>query len=392
CIVPCLVHILPPNSPLVHALRALQQFRTLVGMDCTLESRLQAQDAFVRHYEIACRIQQDLDKNFNFLKQHYTCHASSDIREKGATKHMSTRTGEGFQQEVTRHYNRTNGRDAERQMVVIDENEEAMARLDMLVADYEIREKQKLEDSEDHADNTVEPAGSPTAHWRFSAPNSSVNSRRFETEMSRGEGGEAFDGFDIALREFLAIHHPERVIAFEDTVMVQSFRAVHIEFQSMVNWSPQRDILRCNPKFYGRPRYDCVLYNAESDPLSLARLIGLLRCTIPGGAKFDLAFVYRFKNSKWKPRTFWRGCRVVEECRRPEFLPLEHVARGALLAHAWGTKRTNLFFPIDTIDDDMFLRLNKWSECIILAIISMTAKPIYLGVESELRLPDVAVL
>lgn len=134
---------------------------------------------------------------------------------------------------------------------------------------------------------------------------------------------------------------------------------MHIEFQSMVNWSPQRDILRCNPKFYGRPRYDCVLYNAESDPLSLARLIGLLRCTIPGGAKFDLAFVYRFKNSKWKPRTFWRGCRVVEECRRPEFLPLEHVARGALLAHAWGTKRTNLFFPIDTIDDDMFLRLNK---------------------------------
>ncbi|KAF7345920.1 hypothetical protein MVEN_01614300 [Mycena venus] len=87
CIVPCLVHILPPNSPLVHALRAFQQFRTLVGMDCTLDSRLQAQDAFVGHYEIACR---DLDKNFNFLKQHYTCHASSDIREKGATKHMST--------------------------------------------------------------------------------------------------------------------------------------------------------------------------------------------------------------------------------------------------------------------------------------------------------------
>jgi hypothetical protein len=31
---------------------------------------------------------------------------------------MSTRTGEGFQQEVTRHYNRTNGRVAERQVNV----------------------------------------------------------------------------------------------------------------------------------------------------------------------------------------------------------------------------------------------------------------------------------
>jgi hypothetical protein len=88
-------------------------------------------------------------------------------------------------------------------------------------------------------------------------------------------------------------------------------------------------------------------------------LVGLLRCTIPGNSTFDLAFVYRFKNSKWKPRTIWKGCRVVEECGRPEFLPLEHVARGALLARAWGSERTNLYFPIDTIDDDMFLRLNN---------------------------------
>ncbi|KAJ7358575.1 hypothetical protein DFH08DRAFT_802393 [Mycena albidolilacea] len=70
-----------------------------------------------------------------FLKWYYTCHAASDIREKGAIKNMSTRPGGGFQQEVIRHYNQTNGRDAERQMVVIDENEEAMARLDMNFAD-----------------------------------------------------------------------------------------------------------------------------------------------------------------------------------------------------------------------------------------------------------------
>jgi hypothetical protein len=58
-------------------------------------------------------------------------------------------------------------------MVVIDENEEVMAS----VADYETCEKRKLENSEDHADNTFEMARSPTAHWRLSAPNSSVNSR-----------------------------------------------------------------------------------------------------------------------------------------------------------------------------------------------------------------------
>ncbi|KAJ7729422.1 hypothetical protein B0H14DRAFT_2640427 [Mycena olivaceomarginata] len=254
CIVPCVVHLLPRNSPLVNALRALQQFRIMVGMDCTLESRLQIMDSFGYDYEKACR-------------------------------------------EVTRHYNRTNGRDAEHQMVVIDGNEEAMARLDMIVADAEACENQKSEDTDDDVEDTVEPARSLTAHWRLSAPDNRMTSRRFETEMSRTAGGEAFNGFDMALQQFLSHHYPEQVITFEEIIM------------SMVDWAPQRDIMRCSPQFYGRPRYDCVLYNAESDPLSLARLVGLLPCTIPGNWTFDLAFVYRFKNSKWMPRTIWKGCR-----------------------------------------------------------------------------------
>ncbi|KAJ7841155.1 hypothetical protein B0H14DRAFT_2586999 [Mycena olivaceomarginata] len=285
CIVPCVVHLLPRNSPLVNALRALQQFRIMVGMDCTLESRLQIMDSFGYDYEKACR--------------HYTCHAGSDIREKGATKNMSTRPGEVFSRRVTCHYNQTNGRDAEHQMVVIDGNEEAMARLDMIVADTEACENQKSEDTDDDVEDTVEPARSLTAHWRLSAPDNRMTSRRFETEMSRTAGGEAFNGFDMALQQFLSHHYPEQVITFEEIIM------------SMVDWAPQRDIMRCSPQFYGRPRYDCVLYNAESDPLSLARLVGLLPCTIPGNWTFDLAFVYRFKNSKWMPRTIWKGCRVT---------------------------------------------------------------------------------
>jgi hypothetical protein len=43
-------------------------------------------------------------QKYQILKQYYTCHASSNIREKGPTKHMSTQTGEGFQQEVSDHF------------------------------------------------------------------------------------------------------------------------------------------------------------------------------------------------------------------------------------------------------------------------------------------------
>jgi hypothetical protein len=104
-------------------------------------------------------------------------------------------------------------------MVVIDENEEAMAKLDMNFADAEARENLKSEDTDDNADDTVEPAGSLTAHWRLSAPNNRMTS--FETEMSRTAGGEAFKGFDMALRQFLSHHFPEQVITFEEIIMVR---------------------------------------------------------------------------------------------------------------------------------------------------------------------------
>ncbi|KAJ7213901.1 hypothetical protein GGX14DRAFT_563480 [Mycena pura] len=339
-IVLCLVHFLPANSPLIHALRALQQFQMLVGMHCTTERRLQLMERFVCNYGAACR--KIPGKDFNFLKQHYTQHAAKDIREKGTTNHMSTRPGEGFQQEVNRAYQRTNGRDAEQQMVVVDANEEAMAKLDLIVADDAERKRRATEDAED-GDVEAAPESSDV-HWRYSAAERPCPSGRYELNMTQS-GRAEFDGFDVALRVYLAQIDPENTNL--DFHQVQAFRGVHINFQSKMDWSAQRDILRCNPKFQGEPRFDCVIFNAEDDPLSLARLLALLRVTTHDGTTRDLAYVRTFKaHTAWKPRTVWDGCHVVEEGRRPQFLPLEHVERGALLA-------------IDMVDDDMFLRLNN---------------------------------
>ncbi|KAF8176904.1 hypothetical protein K438DRAFT_1978943 [Mycena galopus ATCC 62051] len=290
CILPCLVHLLPPNSALVNALRALQQFRMLVGVHCSSQTRLAVLNVFVREYEIACRGVHD--KDFNFLKQHYTSHAADDIRQKGTTNHMSTRTGEGFQQDVTRHYGRTNGKDAEHQMVRIDENEEAMARIDMIVADHKAREKQQSEDSEDDANQLAPPIDG--AHWRLAAPNKTLASRQFEAAMCSTVAGELFNGFDLTLREFLATTQPHLQLGFETPIMVQSFRAIHINFQSKVDWTAKRDIFRCSASFHGRPRYNCILYNADVNPLSFARVISLLRCKVPNDRSFDLAYVRGF--------------------------------------------------------------------------------------------------
>lgn len=103
-------------------------------------------------------------------------------------------------------------------MVRIDESEEAMARIDMIVADHEAREKQQSEDSEDKATQLAPCIDG--AHWRLAAPDKNLTSRRFEAAMCSTAAGELFNGFDLALREFLATAYPDLQLAFEDVIMV----------------------------------------------------------------------------------------------------------------------------------------------------------------------------
>jgi hypothetical protein len=113
-------------------------------------------------------------------------------------------------------------------MVLIDENEEVIAQLDMIVADDRERQKQKEEDGEDNADSIAEPAG-PSAgvsspgetatHWRLAAPDRKVALALFEAQMS-GKNGDTFEGFDLALRQYLLREHPGLQISSQTMIYV----------------------------------------------------------------------------------------------------------------------------------------------------------------------------
>lgn len=102
-------------------------------------------------------------------------------------------------------------------MVVVDANEEAMAKLDLLVADDAERKRRATEDAED---GDVEAAReSSNAHWRYSAAERPCPSGRFELNMTQN-GRAEFDGFDVALRVYLARIDPEIVIPDEQIIQV----------------------------------------------------------------------------------------------------------------------------------------------------------------------------
>ncbi len=104
-------------------------------------------------------------------------------------------------------------------------------------------------------------------------------------------------------------------------------------------------------------RYDCLLSECGSSELQFSRLKALLRCKLPSGRLLDIALVHKFtSHAKWKPKTLWDGCKVLEEDKFSTFLFLDEVVWGALLAPAFGSGNKSLYYFIDTIDSDMYLR------------------------------------
>lgn len=129
----------------------------------------------------------------------------------------------------------------------------------------------------------------------------------------------------------------------------------------MEDWTEARDILRCNPDFHQRERYDCVIINDDrpGTNTSVARLRSLLRCRLFSGKVVDMALVHAFTRNNWKPNTMSDNCQICAEARESSFILMDYVVRGALLCPIFNSD-ANLHYIIDTVDGDMLLRVNSW--------------------------------
>ncbi|KAJ7780305.1 hypothetical protein DFH07DRAFT_683355, partial [Mycena maculata] len=106
----------------------------------------------------------------DILKQHFLSHAIENFKAKGTSRNMNTRVGEGFQQEISTQYKKTNGKNVEHQMSIMDETEETMAQIDMLVQQWH-ENQLEVED-----EGQLLPTNSKSlAHWKLGSPESRVS-------------------------------------------------------------------------------------------------------------------------------------------------------------------------------------------------------------------------
>jgi len=101
-----------------------------------------------------------------------------------------------------------------------------------------------------------------------------------------------------------------------------------------------------------------VIIHDDAPGITCARLKGVIRCWLPSGKVLDLALIHRFTCSKWKPRTVWKGCRILDEDKTSSIVQVDYLLRGALLCPVSDQDNEKAHYFIDTVDPDMFLRAN----------------------------------
>lgn len=117
------------------------------------------------------------------------------------------------------------------------------------------------------------------------------------------------------------------------------------------------DRLRCHEKFYGRARYDSVIFNDAGGKQAFAKLLCMFVCEVEG-QKIPLALVLPLDTIAGPVDAadvalgiFRLRGRAREKSR---IIPLRAVTRGAYIFEDPDNKGSCL--AIDTVDTDMFVR------------------------------------
>ncbi|KIJ25403.1 hypothetical protein M422DRAFT_273649 [Sphaerobolus stellatus SS14] len=240
-ILPSVVDLLPANSALVHCIRLLGIMRAIAGLRVIREDQIEYLEDCLPRYEKYCI--------------------------------STTRPGEGFQQEVQQAYDQTNFRNAESQMVKIDENQEVIARIRMAVDRFDALTSLEREELDSTDGGPLVSPSETEAHWALGSPLSKCDPNRLEEANSQHPG---FRRFTMRLTEFLSeVSDPEHRPT--SPLRLTPYQCLYLNYRSLEDWREKRDILRCNPNFYGEPRFDCVVIN--TDPISFGRLQAIFTCS-----------------------------------------------------------------------------------------------------------------
>ncbi|KDQ16697.1 hypothetical protein BOTBODRAFT_97965, partial [Botryobasidium botryosum FD-172 SS1] len=354
-ILPTAHDLVPVGSQsILKVIREVASTRMFAGLSIQTQERVEAGRGHV------CALGAGLEACFrgrevDFPKAHAYVHLFSHIVRKGVTKNYNTKLGEAMHIGLKDTYEQTNRKEFEGQVGPISV-QAALSRIRFLVDEYEKQEGHSLLLQEGggflkKTSNLTHALGSK---------HSMVSPERVG-EVYRGERGHR--GFRKSLDAFLLDHAQAahlcpggtQTVELGDNEMITVFNLLRVNFTSLDDWQPDRDVLRCNQTAYGTERADCVQVKTTLG-VEYFRLQLMFTC-IAFGREWEVAWVTPF-SSVQAADISPIGMEQVKEEKKTQFILIENIIRGAYISPDFGQE--GLFFVNDLMDYDMFLRLHKF--------------------------------
>ncbi|KAF7773496.1 hypothetical protein Agabi119p4_5663 [Agaricus bisporus var. burnettii] len=256
-------------------------------------------------------------KSWNFPKIHLRKHLFRDIREKGVTRNYSTKPNEKMHGPIRKIYlRRTNFKDFDDQILEANHHISVAgiirSKIDMLdsyiasrtnedltgesVA-YDQTETNDSEISHEAGINpfTIDPQFTDYRKLASPKPTSTLNS--FEASYQSTPAFQSFgEKLSKFLRQFLpqcGIPLPQRNFKLAPLDEITEYQYLQVTYTCSADWVLKTDHLRCNPKFFGHPRYDSVVINGNPD-IFFAQLLTLFTITV-NGTTLSLAYVQPYE-------------------------------------------------------------------------------------------------
>lgn len=133
----------------------------------------------------------------------------------------------------------------------------------------------------------------------------------------------------------------------------------------MIDWKLTTDLLRANPDFHRRPRYDYVMIQASDTEVMFAQILYIFGVTV-NNTEMHVALVLPFDET---PDRHHRErdealhfTRVQARHRsKATFIHVESIVRGAVLVKDFEAEHGDEYIVMDVLDADLWWRMKSVS-------------------------------
>ncbi|KZT35401.1 hypothetical protein SISSUDRAFT_990606 [Sistotremastrum suecicum HHB10207 ss-3] len=366
----CIANLLPSSSAQwVHLVRAYSRLRIVLGFTMQTDERIEMGKKMLKKYEKSSEVCHAICNSIakgllifpdelDHPKRHALCH----LKEKGSLCNSSTRTGESMIQEIKASCYQTNGKDTDKGITVIDQDQEVVSQMMSWVQtlDRAKRDANTTDEHEEISDPISNDCSPKTDHHNLGSQYGGQKMFSEHAVVWNQDPGAKKVHHNLLkkIQEFIALGH-------HGLSNILLWKTIYVNYTSLEDWLPQRCIIRCNPSFYHKERFDTVIVNDETLRYASLQKTGPDRTFKPYlsttgtyslEALISMALVRYFDKSAWKPKVSFEGMQVFKARTDTHLIYVASIIRSCHMIPVPG--KADMYFLNDQLDADMFLRVS----------------------------------